>query len=154
MDTLTQSTSALQRLGVERASGVRSKEQVVEQLFDAFSRRELADALPLLHADVVFQPMTAHVTQAGEPYRGHDGIRRYAEDIEAAWDELTVHPAQIRAAGEAVVALGLVSGRGPEGAFEDVPTTWMFKFKDDLVIQAQIFSEPRHVLKAFGVEAA
>jgi hypothetical protein len=92
--------------------------------------------------------MTAEVTRAGEPYRGHAGIRSYTEDIEAHWQELTLHPAQIRAAGRAVVVLGLVSGSGAAGSFENAPTTWVIKFKDDLVYEVQIFSNARHVFEA------
>jgi ketosteroid isomerase-like protein len=128
--------------------GPQSKEAVVARLFEAFSRRELLSVLPLLHPEVVFQPMTAEVTRAGEPYRGHEGMRRYTEDIESHWEELTVRPAQIRAAGRAVVVLGLTSGRGPAGSFENVPTTWVVKFKDGLVFAVQIFSDARHVVGA------
>jgi ketosteroid isomerase-like protein len=128
--------------------GPQSKEAVVARLFEAFSRRELLSALPLLHSEVVFQPMTAEVTRAGEPYRGHEGMRRYTEDIESHWEELTVHPAQIRAAGRAVVVLGLASGRGPAGSFENAPTTWVIKFKDGLIYAVQIFSDARHVVGA------
>jgi ketosteroid isomerase-like protein len=124
------------------------KEEVVAQLFEAFSRRDLPGALALVHPEVVFQPMTAAVTQAGEPYRGHEGIRRYARDVEAHWEVLTLQPAQIRAAGRAVVALGLVSGRGPGGSFENAPTTWVVKFKDGLVFYVQIFSDERNVQEA------
>ena len=131
-----------------------SQEETVARLFEAFSRQELADALALLHPEVVFQPMTAEVTRAGEPYRGHDGIRRYVADVEAQWDELTLHPTQIRAAGQAVVALGLVSGSGHAGSFENAPTTWMFKFKDGLVAHVQIFSEARNVFAALVGETA
>lgn len=121
-------------------------------LFEAFSRREITQALTLLHPEVVFQAMTAEVTQAGEPYCGHEGIRRYAADVESQWEELTLQPTQIRAAGNAVVALGLVSGSGQAGSFEDAPTTWMFKFRDGLVINAQIFSEARNVFEALVSE--
>jgi ketosteroid isomerase-like protein len=130
------------------ADGPQSKEQIVASLFDAFSRHDFLSALPLLHPEVVFQPMTAEVTRAGEPYRGHEGIRRYAEDVESYWEELTVHPAQIRAAGRAVVVLGLASGSGPAGSFENAPTTWVIKFKDGLVFAVQIFSDARHVVGA------
>ena len=120
-----------------------SNEAVVARLFEAFSRRDLASVLPLLHREIVFQPVTAQVTREGEPYRGHDGMRRYAEDVAAHWDELTVRPAQIRAAGRAVVAIGLVSGRGAAGSFADAPTTWVVKFRDGLVNHVQIFSDAR-----------
>ena len=83
-----------------------------------------------MHTDVVFQPMTAAVTRNGEPYRGHEGIRRYTEDVETHWQQLTIRLKQIRSAGQAVVALGLVSGSGSGGSFEDAPTTWVVKFKE------------------------
>ncbi len=134
--------------GPREASSPQTKEQVVVSLFEAFSRRDLPSALGLVHPEVVFQPMTAAVTQAGEPYLGHEGIRRYAEDVERHWVQLTIRPKQIRSAGRAVVVLGLVSGRGPGGSFEDTPTTWVVKFKDGLVAHAQIFSDERNVVDA------
>lgn len=140
-------------LAGDRASTL-SKENAVARLFEAFSRGDIEDALELLHPEVVFQPMTAEVTQAGEPYRGHEGIRRYAADVEARWEKLTLQPTQIRAAGRAAVALGLVSGSGHAGSFEDAPTTWVFKFREGLVVHAQIFSETRNVLEALVGEEA
>ena len=93
-------------------TGALSNEEVVRSLFDAFSRRDLQSAVELMHPGIVFQPMTAAVTRGGEPYRGHEGIRRYTEDVESHWEQLTIRLKQIRSAGRAVVALGLVSGSG------------------------------------------
>jgi ketosteroid isomerase-like protein len=121
---------------------------VVRSLFEAFSRRDLPTALDLVHPEVVFQPMTAAVTRAGEPYCGHKGIRRYAQDVAENWDELTAQPVQIRAAGDAVVVLGMLSGRGRGGAFENAPTTWVVKLRDGKVVAAQIFSDERNVQDA------
>jgi ketosteroid isomerase-like protein len=131
-----------------------SNEAIVARLFEAFSRRDLASVLPLMHPEIVFQPVTAEVTRAGEPYRGHAGIRCYGDDLEAHWDELKARPTQIRAAGRAVVAIGLVSGRGAAGSFEDAPTTWVVKFEDGLVSHVQIFSDVRRAHEALvGQEA-
>jgi ketosteroid isomerase-like protein len=130
------------------------KEQVVERLFEAFSSRDLLSALTLMHPEIVFQPVTAEVTQAGEPYRGYEGMRRYVADVEAHWEELIVHPVQIRAAGQAVVVLGKTSGRGAAGSFKDAPTTWVLKFRDGLVIHAQIFSDARNVVEALVADDA
>ena len=131
-----------------------SKEDVVRTLFDAFSRRDLQGAVELMHPDIVFQPMTAAVTRAGEPYRGHEGIRRYTEDVERHWQQLTIRLKQIRSAGRAVVALGLVSGSGSGGSFEDAPTTWVVKFKEGRVAHVQIFSDERYVTSALVGEDA
>jgi ketosteroid isomerase-like protein len=140
--------STTPRPNVPRSDSVAGKEQVVAQLFDAFSRRRLQDALRLLTDDVVFVPMTARLTRSGEPYRGHDGMRRYVADVEEQWEELILRPTQIKAAGDAVVALGLVSGRGAAGSFEDAPTTWMFKFRGEKVAHAQIFSDAANLAVA------
>lgn len=156
--TLAQSAGASASEGsdAERANAAPEipKEEAVRRLLDAFNKRQIADALVLLHPEVIFQPMTAEVTRAGEPYCGHEGIRRYAADVQAQWDELILHPAQIRAAGQAVVVLGMVSGSGHAGSFENAPTTWVFKFSEGLVIHAQIFSEARNVFEALGSEDA
>ncbi|HEX3692188.1 MAG TPA: nuclear transport factor 2 family protein [Solirubrobacteraceae bacterium] len=135
-----------------RSESIQAKEQVVMRLFEAFSERRLEDALSLLSEDIVFQPMTAQVTQEGAPYVGHEGMRRYLADVESQWDQLELRPTQIKAAGHAVVAMGLVSGRGRLGSFEDAPTTWMFKFRGEQVASAQIFSDPSYVLEALGRE--
>jgi ketosteroid isomerase-like protein len=133
-----------------------SREEIVARLFGAFGRRELSgeEVLELLHPEVVFVPMTAQVTQAGEPYRGHAGIRRYEEDLAEHWSELRIELTQIRAAGDAVVALGLVSGCGAAGSFADQPATWVIKFKSGLVAQMQVFADVRHVVGALLGEEA
>jgi ketosteroid isomerase-like protein len=131
-----------------------SNEEIVRMLFDAFSRRDLQSVVELMHPDIVFQPMTAAVTRAGEPYRGHEGIRYYTEDVEAHWEQLTIRLRQIRAAGRAVVALGLVSGSGAGGSFEDAPTTWVVKFREGRVAHVQIFSDERYVTSALVGESA
>lgn len=147
---MTSSTVASPLSPVARAKDLLAKEQTIADLFEAFSARRLDGVLSLLTEDIVFVPMTARVTQAGEPYRGHEGMRRYSADVEAQWTELTLYPAQIKAAGDAVVALGLVSGRGAAGAFEAAPTTWMFKFRGERVAHIQIFSDAAYVLGALG----
>jgi ketosteroid isomerase-like protein len=136
------------------ATDAPSNEEIVRALFDAFSRRDLPSVVELMHRDVVFQPMTAAVTRAGEPYRGHEGIRCYTEDVETHWEQLTIRLKQIRSAGQAVVALGLVSGSGSGGSFEDAPTTWVVKFREGRVAHVQIFSDQRYVTSALVGETA
>jgi ketosteroid isomerase-like protein len=127
-----------------------AREQVARRLFDAFNRRDLPSALALVHAEIVFEPVSAAVMADGEPYRGRPGIERYLADVETYWQELTVNPVQIRAAGRAVVALGQTSGRGPAGILDGVVSSWVLKFKDGLVVHAQVFSDERVMREALG----
>jgi ketosteroid isomerase-like protein len=128
-----------------------SRTELAQQLFDAFNARDLKAALSLLHPDVVFEPVSGAVLN-GEPYRGHEGMRLYFADVQEHWRELTVNPVRLRGAGDAVVALGHASGSSAAGSLRDVPTTWMFKFDDGLVVHIQIFSDERLARQALGLD--
>ncbi len=129
----------------------RTRTEIAQQLFDAFNARELEATLSLLHPDIVFEPVSGAVLNDGEPYRGHEGMRRYYADVQAHWQELTVNPVHLREAGNAVVALGHVSGASAAGALRDAPTTWVFKFHDALVLHLQVFSDERLAREALGL---
>ena len=133
--------------------GPPSREAAVRGLFDAFNRRDLPGALKLLHPDLVFEPVSAALLGDGQPYRGHAGVRRYFADITEHWHELAVNPVHVRAAGDAVVALGQTRARGPGGVLADAPTTWVFKFQEDLVGHILVFSDERLARAALGLDA-
>lgn len=125
--------------------------EVVQRLFDAFNARDLEDAWSLLDPEIVFEPVSGAVLNGGEPYLGEQGMRRYIDDVQQNWQELTVNPVHMRAAGDAVVALGQVKGRSAAGSLDDVPTSWVFKFKDGRVVQIQVFSDERLARLALGL---
>jgi ketosteroid isomerase-like protein/GNAT superfamily N-acetyltransferase len=132
----------------DRASDV----ETVRTLFEAFNSRDVEGGLSLLHPDIVFEPVSGAVLNEGEPYRGHEGMRRYFAHVEEHWQKLTVNPVQIRAAGRAVVALGHASGEGAGGALREAPTTWVFKLSDGLVTSVQIFSDERLARQALEAD--
>jgi ketosteroid isomerase-like protein len=129
----------------------RTRTEIAQLLFDAFNARELDATLVLLHPEIVFEPVSGAVLNDGEPYRGHEGMRRYYADVQAHWRELTVDPIHLREAGNAVVALGHVSGASDAGVLREAPTTWVFKFREDLVAHLQIFSDQRLAREALGL---
>jgi ketosteroid isomerase-like protein len=133
---------------------VSASTEVVQRLFDAFNARDMADAWSLLDPEIVFEPVSGAVLNGGEPYLGEQGMHRYLADVQEHWQELTVNPVHMRAAGDAVVALGQVNGRSAEGSLDAVPTTWVFKFKDGRVAQIQVFSDERLARLALGLGAA
>jgi ketosteroid isomerase-like protein len=129
----------------------RTRTEIAQQLFDAFNARDVDGALSLLHPDVVFEPVSGAVLNDGEPYRGREGMRRYFADVRAHWRELTVNPVHLREAGNAVVALGHVSGASAAGALRDAPTTWVFKFEEGLAAHIQVFADERLARAALGL---
>ncbi|MHB1539219.1 MAG: nuclear transport factor 2 family protein [Solirubrobacteraceae bacterium] len=127
------------------------REQIVRAIFAAFERRDVEAGLRLLAPQIVLEAISGAVLR-GEPYVGHDGIRRYFDDVQTHWRELVLEPVNIRAAGRAVVALGRVRGRAAGGSLEPAPTTWVFRFDGELVARIQIFSDPELARRALDAE--
>lgn len=131
---------------------VRGRTEIVQQLFDAFNARDLDAALSLLNPEIVFEPVSGAVLNDGEPYVGKEGMRQYFADVQEHWQELAVKPVHLRAAGDAVVALGHAAGKSAAGSLDDVPATWVFKFDNDgLVAHIQIFSDEELARQALGL---
>lgn len=128
-----------------------SRSDIAQRLFDAFNARDLDTALLLLDDAVVFEPVSGAVINDGEPYLGKEGMHRYFADVHEHWRELKVAPVQLREAGDAVVALGHVSGSSAAGTLDGAPTTWVFKFAGGLVTHIQVFSDERLAREALGL---
>ncbi|HEX6389459.1 MAG TPA: nuclear transport factor 2 family protein, partial [Solirubrobacteraceae bacterium] len=100
---------------------------IVREVFAAFTRRDVETVVALTHPEGEFWPGgTAEQAGRSEPYRGHDGIREYFADLARVWDELAIHPGELRAAGAGVVAFGTVHARaaGNDVAGE-IPVIWV-----------------------------
>jgi ketosteroid isomerase-like protein len=111
--------------------GVVGEEDVaaVTAIYAAFARRDLEAALEHVAADVVFEPTgTARLLGRTEPYRGHDGLREYFADAGRAWQELTLHAEDVRAAAGSVVVFGRAEGRvDGEAVRRSVVWTWRLR---------------------------
>lgn len=125
--------------------------EIARRAFEAFAERDVDAALELLDPDAEFFPITGNLTTGGAPYRGHDGIRRYFEDIGRVWKELRIYPEDVRDLGDAVVALGHVHGRGG-GMVIDRPTGWLWKIRDGKIVWGRIYASHREALEAAGLK--
>src|SRR5205807_5602161 len=82
-----------QVLGAQDPAGDQvSDAQIVKRLFDAFNSRDVEAGLAPLHQEIVFEPVSGAVLNEGEPYRGHEGMRRYFAHVDEHWRELQVNP--------------------------------------------------------------
>ena len=128
-----------------------SNVDVVRQAFAAFERRDPALIVAICRADIVFEPVTAQIAAAGEPYRGHDGMRRYLEDVASIWQELRPAPdAFYEREGGIVVATGRVYAWGA-GRVVDAPAGWLWRVEDGLLTYGRIFETAAGALEAAGV---
>jgi ketosteroid isomerase-like protein len=124
--------------------------ELVRRVFEAFAARDLSTALDAIDVDVEFLPVTANLTTGGIPYRGHDGITRYFEDVGRVWDELRVFPSEYRDLGDTVVALGRIHGRGG-GMIIDRPTGWVWRFENGKIVSGRVYASQEEALRAAGL---
>lgn len=84
----------------------------VRAIYEAFGRGDLETMLAHVDEDVEIIPVgTARRLGRTEPYRGHAGLREYFADAESVWDELVLHPDDMRATVDSVVVFGHVDAR-------------------------------------------
>jgi len=115
-------------------------QETVLELFAAFAARDADAALRVLHPDLEFFPQpTGELAGRREPYRGHDGFRRYLADVDRVWEEFEVAPADFRAAGAGVICFGEATGR-PRGSAEwrRLPVIWVFRLRDGLIVFCRV----------------
>jgi ketosteroid isomerase-like protein len=126
---------------------------VVERMFAAFAARELDTLVELMDPEVEFLPVTANITTGGMPYRGHDGVARYFEDVARVWPELRLFPEEYREGAEesCVLVLGRVVARGG-GMILDNPTGWVFRMRDGKIARLRVYGSHREALEAAGLK--
>ena len=124
--------------------------ELARRAFEAFGRRDLPAALEVMDEDVEFLPVTANLTTGGVPYRGHEGLTAYFDDVGRVWEELRVYPAEYRDLGDCVVALGRIYGRGG-GMIIDRPTGWLWRVRDGKIVQCRVYASQEEALRAAGL---
>lgn len=128
--------------------------EIVQQVYVAFERRDVEQLLAICSRDMVFEPQTAQIAAAGEPYRGHAGMQRYLEDVAAIWQELRPTPDTFfEGDGGLVVVTGRVYAWGA-GRVIDAPAGWLWRVRDEQLIYGRIFQTAAGALEAGGMSAA
>ena len=122
---------------------------VVRRMFAAFADRDLDAMLEVIAHDVEFLPVTANLTTGGVPYRGHDGIAQYMDDVAQVWPLLRIEPREYREDGDQVVVLGRVVARGG-GMILDRPTGWLIKMRAGRIVWMRVYGTPEEALEAAG----
>jgi ketosteroid isomerase-like protein len=93
-------------------AGVTDEIEIVQAIYDAFARRDLAAMGDFLAPDCeLWLEGTARAAGREGPYRGFDGLRDYFEDVARLWDELVLHAEDYRAVPGSVIVIGHITGR-------------------------------------------
>jgi len=81
-------------------------------------------------------------------YRGQEGLRRFQEDVLEALADMTVRGDEFREAGDRVLVLGEVGGRGAtSGATFEQPMAWLFEVRGGKLVRGRDYLDQAHALE-------
>ena len=126
--------------------------ELVRRVYEAFSERDMQGMIELFRADAeFFPPVTASMVERAEPYRGHEGLHRYFEDVARVWVQLDIIPHDYRDLGDRVLVFGRVYARGEGGYISDSPAAWLWRIEEDLIVWGHVYTSRAEALQAAGL---
>jgi ketosteroid isomerase-like protein len=109
--------------------------------------------MSLLDPDVTFEASANMPDMAGEIYRGHDGVVRATKRWIEAYEWLSIDLERIVGAGDRLVSIHRWRAKARHtGIVFDTPVAYVWTFRDGRVVHYRAFSDPKHALKAAGLE--
>lgn len=122
--------------------------QVVERLYQAFARRDIAQVFRLLSPEV-------EITQSAElpwggTYRGHDGARQFFGKL-GAHLESTLEVERLIRAGGSIAAVGWTQGTViATGAKYRVPIVHVWDVADGMIVRVLFLIDNPAILETLG----
>ncbi len=117
-----------------------------------FNRRDFDAFLGLNDPDVELTPAVVRL-EGGTVYSGHDGVRRWWEDLFSVYSDFTVEIEEIRPAGDMTVARLHNRGHGAESSAPMEQTTWqVVDWRDNRAIRWGTYLSRAEALEAAGLE--
>jgi ketosteroid isomerase-like protein len=130
---------------------LRTNLETVEQIYEAWNDEEgILTRLQLFDADVEY----VNPESAIEPgtHRGHSGLVRALESIEAAFGDYVHEPEQLIDAGDKVLALVQFRARGRDsGAQVEIPEQHVWTLRDGKVVRFEWFHDEATARSAAGL---
>jgi ketosteroid isomerase-like protein len=119
-------------------AGVSQDVEVVRTLYAAFAARVVEAALPLFSPDTeLHADGTAQIAGRDGPYRGHDGLRTYFEDVDRVWDQLTLFADDFRVVPGFVVVMGHVAFVR-DGQPQQRAVVWTWRVRDGVATYVRV----------------
>jgi ketosteroid isomerase-like protein len=118
-----------------------SPQTLIRRAYQAFAERDAHALRELAVPDVEVRTMTGVLAERSDPYRGHEGIEQYLDDVTRVWDELELEPVEFH---ELESGGTLVYGRvrARRGSMRmDSANAWLWRLSGDKVTSVEVFGE-------------
>jgi ketosteroid isomerase-like protein len=124
--------------------------EIVRRVLAAFEQGGLEPTLSFYDPDVTW--VVAEDEPEAATLQGHDGLRALLAQWLQAFDELHIDPKEFIDAGEAVVMPYQFRARERSSGVEvSAPETWVFWFRDGIIIEVREYRHKAEALEAVGL---
>jgi ketosteroid isomerase-like protein len=116
----------------------------------AFNAGDIDGMLAPFHPEVEFQPLRAVLE--GTIYRGHEGFRRWLEDMAEDWREFALETIDVSdLGGGRVLVHGRVRARGRASGVElEATGAWLCQMRDGLIARLRFYRDVESAREAAG----
>jgi uncharacterized protein len=114
---------------------------------EAWNRGDVETLVGLADPDIELNPVV-NMSVSGQPYRGHEGVRRFVRDYQEAFEDFELSSGEVREIGDRVVWIGKVRVRGRDSGVElDQPFAIVSVLRDRKTLRFRSFLDPAEALK-------
>jgi ketosteroid isomerase-like protein len=127
------------------------QEQTLERITDgiaAFNRGDLDGMLAPIHPEIRFEPLRAVLD--GTVYEGHEGFRRWLDDMAEDWEDFRLELVDIRPLGDdRILVEALLRARARTSGVEMAgPAVWLCDLRDGLIARLRFYKDADAALEA------
>ena len=124
--------------------------EIVTRATEAFQRGDGDAAFEHFHEEPEWVIAREH--PEARTLLGRVAIVAYLRDWEATLDDMRIEVDRYLDAGSAVIAVGMVRGRGiGSGADLEVPIAFLYTFTDGRIVRVEEYLDPGEALEAVGL---
>ena len=117
--------------------------------FDAWRRRDLDAVLADAHRDVEIAPVMG---PASTTYRGHEGMRRFWDEIISTFPDFSPELLEARDLGDFVLGTVLIRGEGAGSHVPSEQTVWYAtEWRDGKLLWYRAYESESEALEAVGL---
>ena len=122
---------------------------IIRRGLDAYNRGDVEAVLETADPDIEFIPLRSLVV--GGSYRGHEGIRRFFEDLDEEWETRVIGDADFREREDSVLLLGEFEAKGKASGMQvHSPVAWLFDLRAGKVVRMRAYSSQEEALRAIS----
>jgi ketosteroid isomerase-like protein len=126
-------------------------ETLARRVVDAYNTRQLEGQIELFDPDIELVPLRAALEET--VYRGHDGIRQFARNIDESWSEAHIEVLELEVRDEQGLSIGRLRLKGrSSGALTEVTAAASWSVRNGRLFRWAYHPTVHHARRELGWE--